>query len=143
MAKNTEKTEPFEKILFKTADKLRKNMDAAEYKHIVLGLIFLKYISDSFEERRERIAWEYTSTESRWYEKDEDARRKHIAADQEDKDAYLEKGIFFVPSVARWSYLHARAKQFTEEDILLPRPNYAFINFFEVHERETQGLLYM
>ncbi len=47
---NNNKTEQFEKTLFKAADKLRKNMDAAEYKHIVLGLIFLKYISDSFEE---------------------------------------------------------------------------------------------
>ncbi|MEK7747817.1 MAG: type I restriction-modification system subunit M N-terminal domain-containing protein, partial [Nitrospirota bacterium] len=50
MAKNNNKTEQFEKTLFKAADMLRKNMDAAEYKHIVLGLIFLKYISDSFEE---------------------------------------------------------------------------------------------
>jgi len=48
-------SEPFEKTLFKAADKLRKNMDAAEYKHIVLGLIFLKYISDSFEELYAKI----------------------------------------------------------------------------------------
>ncbi len=48
--KNTEQDEPLEKKLWKTADKLRKNMDAAEYKHVVLGLIFLKYISDAFEE---------------------------------------------------------------------------------------------
>jgi len=53
MAKNDNKTqeEPLEKQLWKAADKLRKNIDAAEYKHIVLGLIFLKYISDAFEER--------------------------------------------------------------------------------------------
>ncbi len=49
MANNNHKNEAFEKTLFKAADKLRKNMDAAEYKHIVLGLIFLKYISDTFE----------------------------------------------------------------------------------------------
>ena len=52
---NNNKTEAFEKTLFKAADKLRKNMDAAEYKHIVLGLIFLKYISDSFEELYTKI----------------------------------------------------------------------------------------
>ena len=52
MAKRKVSSDSFEQILFKSADKLRKNMDAAEYKHIVLGLIFLKYISDSFEEHR-------------------------------------------------------------------------------------------
>jgi len=55
MANNNNKNEAFEKTLFKAADKLRKNMDAAEYKHIVLGLIFLKYISDSFEELYTKI----------------------------------------------------------------------------------------
>jgi type I restriction enzyme M protein len=57
MAKNNNsKNENFEKTLFKAADKLRKNMDAAEYKHIVLGLIFLKYISDSFEALHQKPA---------------------------------------------------------------------------------------
>lgn len=53
--KNNNKAENFEKTLFKAADKLRKNMDAAEYKHIVLGLIFLKYISDSFETLHQKL----------------------------------------------------------------------------------------
>jgi type I restriction enzyme M protein len=53
--KNTQNDEPLEKKLWKTADKLRKNMDAAEYKHIVLGLIFLKYISDAFLELHQKL----------------------------------------------------------------------------------------
>ncbi len=86
------KNEPIEQVLWKTADKLRKNIDAAEYKHIVLGLIFLKYISDSFEELREKLL------------KDE-------YADPEDKDEYLAENVFFVPSQARWSFLLTNAKQ--------------------------------
>lgn len=97
MVKNdNQKTEAFEKILFRAADKLRKNMDAAEYKHIVLGLIFLKYISDSFEELYEKIkAGEGDFTD----------------ANPEDADEYRAENVFFVPSVARWNYLYARAKQ--------------------------------
>jgi type I restriction enzyme M protein len=83
-------TEQFEKTLFKAADKLRKNMDAAEYKHIVLGLIFLKYISDSFEERRIIILQEN--------------------GDTEQVDEYRAENVFFVPPIARWSHLHAHAK---------------------------------
>lgn len=96
MAKNNnEKTEQFEKTLFKMADKLRKNMDAAEYKHIVLGLIFLKYISDSFEEL---------------YTKIKEGRGDFKDANPEDVDEYHAKKIFFVPSNARWSHLYSRAK---------------------------------
>lgn len=89
-------TESFEKTLFKAADKLRKNMDAAEYKHIVLGLIFLKYISDSFEAL---------------YAKLEAGKGKYEGADPEDKDEYQGENVFWVPQVARWPYLHSRAKQ--------------------------------
>lgn len=92
---NNEKAEPFEKTLFKMADKLRKNMDAAEYKHIVLGLIFLKYISDSFEEL---------------YVKIKEGQGDYIGANPEDPDEYRAENVFFVPQIARWSYLHARAK---------------------------------
>ena len=95
MAKDKEKTEQFEKTLFKAADKLRKNMDAAEYKHIVLGLIFLKYISDSFEEL---------------YNKIKDGKDDYAGANPEDPDEYRAENIFFVPAISRWSYLHARAK---------------------------------
>ncbi|MDX8378483.1 MAG: N-6 DNA methylase [Gallionella sp.] len=81
----------FEAVLFKTADKLRKNIDAAEYKNVVLGLIFLKYISDSFQEIYERL------------EQDE-------YSDPEDRDEYIAENGFFVPETARWKNLQAKAK---------------------------------
>jgi len=95
-SKKTEKKEPIEKQLWKAADKLRKNIDAAEYKHIVLGLIFLKYISDSFEEL-------YTKLKA-----GEDAGADSKAED--DKDEYTAENVFFVPPSARWTYLQGRAK---------------------------------
>lgn len=88
MAKETAN---FEAQLFKTADKLRKNIDAAEYKNVVLGLVFLKYVSDSFQELYDEL------------EKDE-------FSDPEDRDEYKAKNVFFVPESARWKTLHARAK---------------------------------
>jgi type I restriction enzyme M protein len=81
-----------EKTLWATADKLRNNMDAAEYKHVVLGLIFLKYISDAFDELFEKL-------------------KADPLSDPEDKDEYMAKNVFYVPASARWSYLqHQRAK---------------------------------
>ena len=77
--------------LFKSADKLRKNIDAAEYKHIVLGLVFLKYISDSFQATFERV--------------------QNEGGDTEDKDEYLAYNAFFVPLKSRWEYIMANAKQ--------------------------------
>ena len=94
MAQNN-KEEPIEKQLWKLADKLRKNIDAAEYKHIVLGLIFLKYISDAFETH---------------YEKLQKGEGELVGADPEDRDEYKAENIFFVPPSARWSYLQKRAK---------------------------------
>lgn len=92
---NNHTTETFEAAMFKAADKMRKNMDAAEYKHIALGLIFLKYISDSFEELHHKIL----------------AQQGDFAdADPEDPDEYRAENVFFVPAIARWSYLHARSK---------------------------------
>lgn len=80
------------KTLWATADKLRNNMDAAEYKHVVLGLIFLKYISDSFEDLYEKLKGDEYS-------------------DPEDKDEYLAENVFYVPPSARWNFLqHQRAK---------------------------------
>ncbi|MFK7899209.1 MAG: N-6 DNA methylase, partial [Cyclobacteriaceae bacterium] len=81
----------FEQKLFKAADKLRKNIDAAEYKHVVLGLIFLKYISESFSELYHKL------------EADE-------WSDPEDRDEYIAENTFFVPKLARWSHIHAQAK---------------------------------
>ena len=81
----------FEQQLFKAADKLRKNIDAAEYKYVVLGLVFLKYISETFNELYEKLeADEYS--------------------DPEERDEYLAENVFFVPEVARWSHIHNSAK---------------------------------
>jgi type I restriction enzyme M protein len=90
------KEERLEVQLWKAADKLRKNIDAAEYKHVVLGLIFLKYISDSFEAM---------------YAKLQAGEGELAGADPEDKDEYKAENVFFVPQVARWSFLVAMAKQ--------------------------------
>lgn len=89
------KAEPLEKQLWKAADKLRKNIDAAEYKHVVLGLIFLKYISDSFEEMFSKL---------------QAGTGEYAGADPEDKDEYKAENVFFVPPEARWSFLLAKAK---------------------------------
>ncbi len=88
--------EPLEKQLWKAADTLRKNIDAAEYKHVVLGLIFLKYISDAFVELFNQL---------------EAGAGEYAGADPEDKDEYKAENIFFVPSEARWSFLQRQAKQ--------------------------------
>lgn len=94
--KNGTTEEPLEKQLWKTADKLRKNIDAAEYKHIVLGLIFLKYISDAFEELHSKL---------------QKGEGEYAGADPEDKDEYKAENVFFVPPSARWSFLKTHAKQ--------------------------------
>ncbi len=97
----------FEAILYQAADKLRNNMDAAEYKHVVLGLIFLKYISDSFEEKYNFLLQEFANPQSQLYIKEEFDRYAYV----EDRDEYLAENIFYVPQEARWSYLQANAKQ--------------------------------
>jgi len=76
------------------ADKMRNNMDAAEYKHVVLGLIFLKYISDAFEERHAHLVKEQAE-----------------GADPEEPDEYRAMNVFWVPKEARWENLQASAKQ--------------------------------
>jgi type I restriction enzyme M protein len=81
----------FEATLWSAADTLRGSMDASEYKHVVLGLIFLKYISDAFEELREKLAADSDS-------------------DPEDRDEYTAKHVFWVPKGARWSEIAAKAK---------------------------------
>ncbi len=86
----------FEAKLWLTADKLRNNMDAAEYKHVVLGLIFLKYISDSFEEHRAKLLA---------------GQGDYAGANPEDPDEYKAENVFWVPTDARWSHLQSNAKQ--------------------------------
>ena len=85
-----------EKTLWATADKLRSNMDAAEYKHVVLGLIFLKYISDAFNDLHSQLV---------------KGEGEFEGADPEDPDEYVAYNVFFVPETARWKYLQDRAKQ--------------------------------
>jgi len=82
----------FEEKLWRTADKLRSNMDAAEYKHVVLGLVFLKYISDAFQERYDTL-------------------KNEQFANPEDRDEYQSENVFWVPKEARWPALQANAKQ--------------------------------
>ncbi|MHB8921425.1 MAG: type I restriction-modification system subunit M [Halothiobacillus sp.] len=86
----------FEATLWLAADKLRNNMDAAEYKHVVLGLIFIKYISDAFEEMRTKLL---------------EGKGDYENADPEDADEYKAENVFWVPREARWSQLQAAAKQ--------------------------------
>ncbi|MCL4550119.1 MAG: type I restriction-modification system subunit M [Bacteroidetes bacterium] len=84
--------ESLERKLWKAADKLRKNMDAAEYKHVVLGLIFLKYISDAHEELYQKLI-----------------EQKSEGADPEDKNEYTAEKVFYVPPSARWKWIQGRA----------------------------------
>lgn len=86
----------FEAKLWAAADKLRGHMDAAEYKHVVLGLIFLKYISDAFEEKHSELLRQ---------------KAKDKGIDPEDRDEYLAENIFWVPKQARWSFIQGKAKQ--------------------------------
>ncbi|MFA5761515.1 MAG: class I SAM-dependent DNA methyltransferase [Dehalococcoidales bacterium] len=88
--------QPLEAKLWQSADKLRKNMDAAEYKHIVLGLIFLKYISDAFEELHSKLV---------------NGHGDYEGADPEDTNEYTAEKVFFVPPVARWNNISANAKK--------------------------------
>src|SRR3990167_376207 len=95
MANQKTTNNAFEQQLFKAADKLRKNIDAAEYKHVVLGLIFLKYISESFEELYSKLG---------------SGEGEYDGANPEDKDEYRAESVFYVPKNARWDYLQSRAK---------------------------------
>ena len=90
------KTQQLEKTLWAAADKLRNNMDAAEYKHVVLGLIFLKYISDAFWELHYKLL---------------EGKGEYEGSDPEDPDEYRSENVFFVPVQARWQTLRDRAKQ--------------------------------
>lgn len=98
-----------EKTLWATADKLRANMDAAEYKHIVLGLIFLKYISDSFAARRAELTARFQNPDDEYFLWDSDDEL--LAAELEDRDYYREVNAFWVPEQSRWDSLRAAAKQ--------------------------------
>ncbi|MGZ2743097.1 class I SAM-dependent DNA methyltransferase [Burkholderia stagnalis] len=95
------------KTLWAAADKLRASMDAAEYKHIVLGLIFLKYISDAFDERRAQLTIGFADEQDDLYLPDAADRAEAL----EERDYYTMANVFWVPAVARWEMLRAQAKQ--------------------------------
>lgn len=99
--------EDIKKTLWATADKLRANTDAAEYKHLVLGLIFVKYISDTFAARRTELAKRFANPKDDYYLDD----AALIAEELEDRDYYKEVNVFWVPESARWEALRAAAKQ--------------------------------
>ena len=83
----------FEATLWQTADTLRGNMDPGEYKHVVLGLIFLKYVSDAFAERHEKLERAVSDPTSEYYVAEPDARYRVL----EDRDEYLAEHVFWVP----------------------------------------------
>ena len=97
------------KTLWATADKLRANIDAAEYKHLVLGLIFLKYVSDTFAARRAELTRRFADENDDYFLHDSDAEM--VAEELEDRDYYIESNVFWVPEEARWENLRAAAKQ--------------------------------
>ncbi|MXZ03504.1 MAG: SAM-dependent DNA methyltransferase, partial [Chloroflexi bacterium] len=89
-------TTGYESQLWAMADALRGSMDAAEYKHVVLGLLFLKYVSDAYEEVRAELEAEAEE-----------------GADPEERDEYTAKSVFWVPEGARWDYLRSQARETT------------------------------
>ena len=100
-----------ERELFAAADKLRSNMDAAEYKHVVLGLIFLKYISDAFEEHHDALKAAVDDPKSDYFLKpDVRDRAAQIEDLLEDRDEYKSETIFWVPKEARWTFLRGKAR---------------------------------
>ena len=117
MAKENKNNSSLEQQLWKAADKLRKNIDAAEYKHVVLGLIFLRYISNAFQNL---------------YEKLKAGKGEYEGADPEDIDEYRAENVFFVPKEARWEYLKANAKN--------PEIGKILDNAMEMIEKENPSL---
>ncbi len=102
-----------EKKLWTAAEKLRSNLDAAVYKHVVLGLIFLKYVSDAFEERQKELREQFQNPDHDYYMAPEDYAddyQGHLAAELEMRDYYTEKNVFWVPIEARWQTLRECAQ---------------------------------
>jgi len=107
MTNNGNGENPNGAALFEAANKLRGSVESAEYKHLVLGLIFLKYISDSFDLRREELEAELSNPASDDYVEDNNERAKILG----DRDEYLAANVFWVPEDARWAKLLAAASQ--------------------------------
>ena len=98
---------PLEAILWDAADKMRGNLEASEYKHVALGLVFLKYISDAFEQRHGYLESATADPNSEYFIPD--AARRHLVS--ESRDEYTSEAVFWVPDRARWPFLQANAKQ--------------------------------
>ena len=109
MTKNSKTNDvDFKATLWKSADKLRNQMDAAEYKHIVLGLIFLKYISDTFDIQKNKIKKMVSDKKSDLFISEDP---KVYEKELEDRDYYIQDNVFWVPQKARWEKIRAQAKQ--------------------------------
>jgi len=98
-----------EKKLWTSANKLLPSLDAAVYKHVVLGMVFLKYVSDSFETRRQELLKEFTNPDSEYFFTD-DPNDEMIEEELENRDYYTEKNVFWVPAAARWNYIQDNAR---------------------------------
>src|SRR3990167_10586128 len=106
LVQNPGKNINFEKELWSAADKLRGNIDPSEYKYIVLGLIFLKYVSDSFYLRRKKLQVSMGDPNNKkYYVANEEARNEML----EDREMYKREGVFYIPEVARWEFLRSKA----------------------------------
>ncbi len=95
------------KKFWEMANTLRKNLDAAEYKHIVLGLVFLKHVSDSFEERHSELEAKFSDPKSDQYKPNEKARANAL----DTRDYYTEVNVFWVPEDSRWQIIADNSKQ--------------------------------
>jgi type I restriction enzyme M protein len=123
----------FEKELWSAADRLRGNIDASEYKHIVLGLLFLKYVSDAFNQRRDELRERISDSKDKEYVRDEKAREIIL----NDKDQYLGHGVAFVPEKARWEYL----REFAMQDSIAKKIEQAMDELEAANPKQLQGVL--
>ena len=98
----------YKEVLWASADKLRNQMDAAVYKHLVLGMIFLKYISDAFVEQQQKVLEMVSNPESDYYLGDDPADHQEAL---EDRDYFTQANMFWVPDDARWKSLRDESKQ--------------------------------
>ena len=102
-----DKDVPAEKVLFDAADALRGSVESAVYKHLVLGLVFLKYVSDAFATQRARLDARTREPDSDWFTDDEDEREAIL----EDRDEYAADNVFWIPREARWDAILALGSQ--------------------------------
>lgn len=101
-----------DKRLWSAADRLRANVNPGDYMHVVLGLVFLKYVSDAFKERRNELEEAFHDPANDYYLGDESGKvdAEMIEQELEARDYYTEKNVFWVPALARWDFIKANAK---------------------------------